>query len=328
MPMISIIVPVYNVEKYLNRCVDSILNQTFTDFELILVNDGSTDKSGEICDEYAEKDHRIKVIHKKNAGVSSTRNVGLENAVGEYIMFCDADDFVSEVWCEVMYKTALKYPNAWVVSNLEKVYDDNEILNHFDDKTLVCERKRYYWIYNEGLSGYCWNKIYKNDLIKKHNLSFDNSIPVAEDVKFNTDYLKLCSEIIYINFPLYYYYQNQNSALHKYYPNLLSFNLKAFYVRIPFVDKENIGEFCDTYLYVFCGMFDNVFDKQNKMSFIAKLKYNQKMINTKEMRYCIENCTGIKESKLYMKIIRKHNYYLLFSFQKLMKIKKFLKRGN
>ena len=93
---ISIIVPIYNVEKYLSRCVDSILNQTFTDFELILVDDGSTDNSGKICDEYAEKDCRIKVIHKDNWGVSSARNVGLENSVGEYIMFCDSDDFVEK----------------------------------------------------------------------------------------------------------------------------------------------------------------------------------------------------------------------------------------
>lgn len=243
-------------------------------------------------------------------------------------MFCDSDDFVSEVWCEVMYKTALKYPDAWVVSNCKKVFDDKERLHHFDDKMLVCERKSYYWIYKEGLSGYCVNKIYKNDLIKKYNLSFDNSMAVAEDVKFNIDYLKLCSEIIYINFPLYYYYQNQNSALHKYHPNILSIYLEAFYIRIPFIDKENIGEFCDRYLYVFCCTFDNVFDERNNMSFVAKLRYNQKMINTKEMRYCIENCTGEKESKLFMKIIRKHNYYLLFVFQKLIKLKKRLKRGN
>ena len=326
MPTISIIIPVYNIEKYLKRCVDSILNQTFTDFELILVDDGSADNSGKICDEYSEKDCRIKVIHKENGGVSSARNVGLENAVGEYIMFCDADDFVSEVWCEVMHKTVSEYSDAWVVSNVEKVYDDKDRINHFDVKALVCERKSYYWIYNEGLSGYSVNKIYKNYLIKKHNLSFDNSMAVAEDVKFNTDYIKLCSEIIYIDFPLYYYYQNQNSALHKYYPNLLSMRLMAFYIRVPFIGEENIGEFCDRYLYVFIGMFDNVFDKQNEMSFIAKLRYNQKMINTKEMRYCIDNCTWEKSGKLFMKIISKHNYYLLFLFQKLMKIKKLFKK--
>lgn len=91
-PIISIIVPVYNGDKYLSRCVDSILNQTFQDWELLLVDDGSTDKSGEICDEYAIKDKRIKAFHKKNGGVSSARNYGIKHIEGEWIMFCDADD--------------------------------------------------------------------------------------------------------------------------------------------------------------------------------------------------------------------------------------------
>ena len=91
-PKISVIVPVYNVEMFLRRCIDSILAQTFTDFELLLIDDGSKDKSGEICDEYATKDVRIRVFHKQNGGVSSARNVGLNHAIGEYICFCDADD--------------------------------------------------------------------------------------------------------------------------------------------------------------------------------------------------------------------------------------------
>ena len=94
MPKISVIVPVYNTEKYLHRCVDSILAQTFTDFELLLVNDGSPDKSGEICDEYAQKDTRVRVFHKENGGVSSARNLGLENAQGKWITYVDGDDWI------------------------------------------------------------------------------------------------------------------------------------------------------------------------------------------------------------------------------------------
>lgn len=94
---ISVIVPVYNVEKYLSRCIDSIISQTFSDFELILVDDGSTDSSGKICDEYGKKDGRVKVIHKRNGGLSSARNCGLENAKGNYICFVDSDDWISSV---------------------------------------------------------------------------------------------------------------------------------------------------------------------------------------------------------------------------------------
>ena len=100
MPLISVIVPVYNTEKYLHRCIDSILNQTFTDFELLLINDGSTDSSSAICDEYAEKDCRVRVFHKPNGGVSSARNLGLEKAQGEWITFCDSDDRVYPTWLQ------------------------------------------------------------------------------------------------------------------------------------------------------------------------------------------------------------------------------------
>ena len=103
-PKISVIVPVYNVEQYLPRCIDSILDQTFTDFELLLIDDGSKDKSGEICDNYAKKDSRIRVFHKENGGVSSARNLGLYNAKGKYIAFIDADDWVENEYLRIMYK--------------------------------------------------------------------------------------------------------------------------------------------------------------------------------------------------------------------------------
>lgn len=107
-PIISVIVPVYNVEEYLSRCIDSILAQTFTDFELLLINDGSTDNSGRICDEYIKNDSRIKVFHTKNFGVSSARNKGIENAIGKYISFVDSDDEVFNTYLETLYNHIVK----------------------------------------------------------------------------------------------------------------------------------------------------------------------------------------------------------------------------
>ena len=119
-PEISIIVPVYNVEKYLKRCIDSILNQSFTDFELILVDDGSTDNSGEIIDEYAIKDERIKVIHKENGGLSSARNVGIEYSKGNYIAFVDSDDYINKnmykFYIKMLLNIMLKFP--YVILNM------------------------------------------------------------------------------------------------------------------------------------------------------------------------------------------------------------------
>lgn len=109
MPLVSVIVPIYKVERYLKECVDSIINQTYKNLEIILVDDGSPDKSGEIADSYAEKDGRVRVIHKENGGLSDARNVGIESAKGEYISLIDSDDYISQYFIEIMMKNAIKY---------------------------------------------------------------------------------------------------------------------------------------------------------------------------------------------------------------------------
>ena len=107
-PLISVIVPVYNVENYLPRCLDSIINQTYTNLEILLVDDGATDNSGKLCDEYAQKDNRIRVFHKENGGVSSARNMGLDNATGEYIAFVDSDDYIDKCMYEIMLNSSVQ----------------------------------------------------------------------------------------------------------------------------------------------------------------------------------------------------------------------------
>ena len=113
--LISIIIPVYNVETYISNCIESILNQTFKDFELLLIDDGSIDESGRLCDNYKKKDSRINVIHTKNQGVSKSRNLGIKKAKGKYIMFCDSDDYVDKYWCEKLYNTIKNNPNSFIL---------------------------------------------------------------------------------------------------------------------------------------------------------------------------------------------------------------------
>ena len=119
---ISVIVPVYNTELYLHRCIDSILSQTFTDFELLLINDGSTDRSGEICDEYAGKDKRVRVFHKENGGVSSARNIGLDEARGEWIAFVDSDDWVSPKLLEILHGEAEKGKHVYYRWSFRRIF--------------------------------------------------------------------------------------------------------------------------------------------------------------------------------------------------------------
>ena len=153
-PLLSIIVPVYNVEKYIERCIKSILNQSFTNFELILVDDGSPDNCGKICDEYKKKDSRIKVIHKKNGGLSDARNAGIERAKGEYIAFVDSDDFINKYMYEILYKNAKKWDADISICNFKMVCENDRI---DEDISVICEDAKVYGR-NEAL-----NKLYSNE---------------------------------------------------------------------------------------------------------------------------------------------------------------------
>lgn len=185
-PKISVIVPVYNVEKYLHRCIDSILAQTFTDFELLLINDGSKDNSGIICDEYAVKDNRIRVFHKDNGGVSSARNMGLDNAKGEWIAFIDSDDWVKPGYLRSM----VVHSGADMIMSSFEISDDLSIWNNdIDDEAFsICQMSAFLNKYVSTTHfGTPWCKLYNRDLIG--NLRFNDQISLAEDTIFIFNYM-------------------------------------------------------------------------------------------------------------------------------------------
>lgn len=329
MPEISIIVPVYKVELYLRRCIDSILAQTFTDYELILVDDGSPDNCPAICDEYAQKDSRVVVIHMENGGVSAARNSGLDIASGKYVMFCDSDDVVLPQWCEVLYDAICQYPNAFIVADLIRTsctQDTVELTASPTPHGKMLEECSYYQLYCRGISAYTYNKVYNRLLVMENNLRFDENRPVAEDVEFNVEYCKLCDRCIYIPEKLYVYCQNPQSAMRKYYNDWLGLNLNAFYCRVPLIPENDLPEYCDIWLYQFIHFFDNVFDERSTMTFLQKMRYNQRMIRCKEFRYCVTHASGSNESALVLKILKTHNYYLFWLFQEIVRMKN--KRGG
>lgn len=328
MPQISVIVPVYKVEPYLRRCVDSILAQTFTDFELILVDDGSPDNCGAICDAYTKQDKRVRVIHKENGGLSSARNAGLKIAVGRYVMFCDSDDKVHGQWCERLYHAIEAYPNSWILSNIwrvnctgnKRICGEMSIEN--DDE--LCKTD-YYSIYEMGLSGYSVNKIYNRSLLLKQDILFDETCRYAEDVEFNVKYCLLCDGCYLIKKRLYYYYDNPEGITGKYYPNLFALRIPQFLVRLPLVQNA-LSQYCDSWLYMFIKLFDNVFDERNAMSFFERLRYNHKMMNTEAFRYCLDHASGKNESQLLLRILKTNNYYIYWMFEKMIQVKQKLRR--
>lgn len=180
MPKVSIIVPVYNVEKYLSRCVDSILAQTYTDWELLLIDDGSPDKSGSICDEYAKQDNRIRVFHKENGGVSSARNLGLDNVYGEYVMFVDADDWILENTLALCFSyfgkyEIIRYSMVYVKSLTDK-HNHRFILPASNSRQDIFQRI----LERNSLLGVCGG-LYKTELFNNAVIRFDQNLIMAED---------------------------------------------------------------------------------------------------------------------------------------------------
>ena len=219
---ISIIVPVYNVEKWLSKCVDSILNQTFTNFELILVDDGSTDNSKKICDEYSLLDSRVVVIHKENCGAGEARNSGLQVARGKYIYFADADDFLDKELLFVLI-SKINEESLVVCDYFLDNYADGEYLNKgrktipsIDSNSDIISE-----LQNNTLLSFLWNKLFISDVIKKRGLYFKD-MTLGEDICFVYSYLETIKEIKYIDIPLYHYvkyFSGRVSATQKYVPN-------------------------------------------------------------------------------------------------------------
>ena len=213
--LISVIVPVYKVERYINKCLDSIVNQTYSNLEILIIDDGSPDNCGKICDDYAEKDKRIKVFHIDNHGVSYARNYGIKYATGNLVSFLDSDDYIDNDFYE---KIMIKYNESidFYITNYKKVIKKQEqkcILKNNTNPLLKKEQLYKNILDDNNIGGYLWNKIYKLDIIKKNKIKFDIKIKIMEDLDFNLEYIKYINNAFIINNANYYYVQHSDSTL-------------------------------------------------------------------------------------------------------------------
>lgn len=216
-PKVSIIIPVYKVEKFLTRCLDSVLGQTLKEIEVILVDDGSPDNCGRICDEYAAKDKRVIVIHKKNAGVSAARNSGLEVASGEFVGFVDSDDYVATTMFEDMYRQAVLADAEMAMCQFvitDGVTDELVHRSSGDDfEVLKFDNKKAFEIiadFSCPVQVMVWNKLFKKELIQ--NLCFDTNKRMAEDLEFLMRALFKSKTVVYVPYALYAYYAQREGA--------------------------------------------------------------------------------------------------------------------
>lgn len=225
---VSIIVPVYNVEKFIQKCVSSLLTQSYKNIEIILVDDGSLDRSGDIIDEFGS-DNRINVIHQQNSGVSKARNVGIAAARGEYVMFVDGDDWVDSDY--VLYFVSLinKY-NVDIAMNT-KNYSSSTKINKSVQSFVENSETVIEWIYNGKIFVAVWNKLYKASILKKYKIQFNEKIWYGEGMLFNIEYLQYVDKVAIGDKCVYHQTFNQESAMRK-------FNIESNYCGVQSLDLQ------------------------------------------------------------------------------------------
>ena len=218
MILISIVIPVYNAERYIEKCIESIVRQTFQDFELILVNDGSEDCSLEICEKYANENKRITVISQKNSGASSARNIGIDIAKGEWITFIDADDYVEAEYLEQLCRNITNEERRFIIQGFRQHFSKDEIKRtEFKKETLVGSDIKKAFEENEIFEyGFTIAKLYNRNLVNKFNIRFNEQISYSEDLLFMLDYILHCNSISFVSGAHYNYILKKSGLSQRY----------------------------------------------------------------------------------------------------------------
>lgn len=225
--LVSVIVPVYNVEKHLDRCVESLVTQSYPNLEIILVDDGSTDQSSAMCDSWSCKDNRVSVIHKENAGAGMARNTGLAHASGRYVLFVDSDDYIQRTAVEKCLCEAGTTKADIVMFGRNDVYADGKVIPkpvkkdkmHFSGREVQTDILPGLFTYERGMGTSVWGKLYNLELIQSNSIQFRSEREVlSEDACFNLNVLSLVSSVSLLPEQMYYYYKNDNSLSHSYKP--------------------------------------------------------------------------------------------------------------
>jgi glycosyltransferase involved in cell wall biosynthesis len=336
-PFLSIIVPIYKVEQYLHQCIDSILAQTFLDYELILVNDGSPDNCPQICDEYAKLNNRIKVIHKENGGLVSARKAGLKEARGVYVGYVDSDDWIEENMFELLCRAAMEYKTDIVLCDVLHSYPDREIKSnqiiapgYYDKNKLV---NKVYPImlysgvfYKFGLYPAVWNKIFKKDILEKNQYNVNDIIQMGEDAACTYPCLLDANSIFVLeNKYLYHYRQTESSMTRKYDEKYLERVVVLNNVLVENLENKkkvyDLSEQLYYYLtFLIIGALNNEFSKQNTKNDSEKRNFVKKMLSNIDIVKALNMVSIGKiplKSKVYISLLRKKQVYLIYILYKI-----------
>lgn len=321
---VSIIVPVFNAQKYLDQCINSLIDQTLKEIEIIIINDGSSDASLAIIEKWIEKDCRLNLVNQNNRGVSEARNMGIKLARGKYIGFVDADDYVSPDFYETLFDGAMENNADWAISNINVLMDkiqphprlqlQDGLIKIFENRN---EELKKVLAFKYDYSN--WNKIYLSKLIRKQNLLFSNGMSVWEDLLFNLKYLQFSSLAIIIDQPLYFYrvhaastMGNSKLSLSKEY-NLLYENFTSFCISEGFTSQLNI--FKDERSATWLGNIVNLIDLSSSGNPGLWPKVNRLKTEVKELKNDIYKHNNYSGGRLNFaeKFLLKHKFFGFFS---------------
>lgn len=324
MPYFSIIVPIYNVKPYLIRCVDSILYQTFSDFEIILVDDGSTDGCSDICDDYKRKDSRVKVIHKKNGGLSSARNAGLECITGEYVYFCDSDDWIERDLLESVYSECLKGYDS-IAFGFEKDFDTvrkyiykektHENCHNFD---FICNV-----FLNWKIAWSACTRVYKAEIIKKYGLSFaDNRRIFAEDLYFSLVFYSHAQTCRVASGCFYHYVLRENSIMdtQRRVLNVNRMNELSKEIKKHYFENEDCYDFMNYYSIIHMLIIYNVMERAVERLDEKELFYLIKEEVVDQKFFYSEIKSFLRSWRFYLRNTTDYNaYFRLVLFRYILK---------
>lgn len=300
--MISIIVPVYQAEKSLKNCIESVLSQTYQSIELILVDDGSHDDSGKICDEFKKKDSRVKVIHKKNGGVSSARNAGLSIAKGEYIEFMDADDKLDPNACEKLTEIIVSHDWDFVVFG-HKVFKDVKYITSKGIDREYCTKTElmedFVRLYEKQLLNPPWNKLYRKTIIDEKKIVFDKDISLGEDVIFNLEYMKYIHNAKFISDDFYLYNAKSGGLSTKYNRTTIDSIIKRYKILFHLINDRH----------------DDIWKEELKIILLKELKYFYRLMGLQNgiSRIVDELCKTDKKIDLLLEYFEIKNAPLVIS---------------
>lgn len=328
MAKISVIVPVYNVEDYLDRCIKSIINQTLDDIEIILINDGSNDRSGTICEQYANIDRRIKVVHKENQGVSVARNIGIEIANGKYIQFVDSDDWIEERLCEDAYNLIESEKSDIVFWGIKVEDEEGNFIRNKKSTIDIIKNLNIdvnmdaINLYNIDLYGYTCCKLFKSKIIKNNKIRFDEDMDFCEDEEFTCKYYKFVDKVSILQNSQYHYItytKNRKTLSSTPEKNKLLIRDRVFKSWFNLLGDNKYKKFLlnksyNNFYYILCDIIwgnDSIINKKSRL---------KKLSNTSMYNYLIKN-SGL-DIKILLYIVKYRSILFIKIYNRLLLIKK------